>query len=168
PYSITFIDSTISDESYNCLWTWQDGTIELVPSVISGDTTLFSHDFVADDLGENYVMVMVTNNITGCYDSVEFNIEVQGFPETANVFSPNSDNVNDEFTFNEYAMESVDVQIFNRWGQMVYTWVGENKSWNGKGIDGSNLPEGVYFYMFKGDGVDGHYYEEKGSITLLR
>jgi hypothetical protein len=51
---------------------------------------------------------------------------------------------------------------------MVYTWVGENKSWNGKGIDGSNLPEGVYFYMFKGDGVDGHFYEEKASITLLR
>ena len=168
PYVITFIDSTVSDESYNCLWTWQDGTVELVPSVISGNNTEFSHNFVADDLGENYVMVMVTNNITGCYDSVEFNIEVQGLPETTNVFSPNSDNINDEFTFNEYAMESVDVQIFNRWGQMVYTWVGENKSWNGKGIDGSNLPEGVYFYMFKGDGVDGHYYEEKGSITLLR
>ena len=168
PASITFIDSTVSDESYNCLWTWQDESVELFTSVSSGNNTLFSHDFVADDLGENYVMVMVTNNITGCYDSVEFNIEVQGFPETANVFSPNSDNVNDEFTFNEYAMESVDVQIFNRWGQMVYTWVGENKSWNGKGIDGSNLPEGVYFYMFKGDGVDGHYYEEKGSITLLR
>jgi len=168
PYVITFIDSTISDESYNCFWTWQDGTIELVASVISGNNTEFSHEFTADDLGENYVMVMVTNNITGCYDSVEFNIEVQGLPETANVFSPNSDNINDEFTFNEYAMESVDVQIFNRWGQMVYTWVGENKSWNGKGIDGSNLPEGVYFYMFKGDGVDGHYYEEKGSITLLR
>ena len=168
PYTITFIDSTVSDESYNCLWTWQDGSIELISSVISGANTLFSHDFVADDLGENYVMVMVTNNITGCYDSVEFNIKVQGLLETANVFSPNSDNVNDEFTFHEYAMESVDVQIFNRWGQMVYTWVGENKSWNGKGIDGSNLPEGVYFYIFQGDGVDGHYYEEKGSITLLR
>lgn len=168
PYVITFIDSTISDESYNCLWTWQDESIELFTSVSSGNNTEFSHVFVADDLGENYVMVMVTNNLTGCYDSVEFNIEVQGLPETANVFSPNSDNINDEFTFNEYAMESVDVQIFNRWGQMVYTWVGENKSWNGKGIDGSNLPEGVYFYMFKGDGVDGHYYTEKGSITLLR
>jgi gliding motility-associated-like protein len=168
PYVITFIDSTVSDESYNCLWTWQDGTIELVPSVSSGSNTLFSHKFAADDLGENYVMVMVTNNVTGCFDSVEFNIEVQGMPETANVFSPNSDAINDEFTFNEFAMESVDIQIFNRWGQMVYSWVGENKSWNGKGIDGSNLPEGVYFYMFKGDGVDGHYYEEKGSITLLR
>ena len=169
PYAITFIDSTISDESYNCLWTWQDGTIELVPSVISGNNTLFSHDFEADDLGENYVMVMVTNNITGCYDSVEFNIEVQGLPETTNVFSPNSDNINDEFTFNEYAMESVDVQIFNRWGQMVYTWVGENKTWNGThSITGRDVPEGVYFYMFKGNGVDGYYYEEKGSITLLR
>ena len=168
PYSITFIDSTVSDESYNYLWTWQDGSIELVSSVSSGNNTEFSHEFATDDLGENYVMVIVTNNITGCYDSVEFNIEVQGLPEIDNVFSPNSDGINDEFTFNEYAMKSVDVQIFNRWGQMVKSWLGENKTWNGKGIDGRDLPEGVYFYMFKGDGVDGYYYEEKGSITLLR
>ena len=52
---------------------------------------------------------------------------------------------------------------------MVYNWVGENKTWNGThSITGRDVPEGVYFYMFKGDGVDGHYYEEKGSITLLR
>jgi gliding motility-associated-like protein len=117
------------------------------------------------------VSVTVSNDVTDCEETIEFIIEVQGFEDTLinlNVFTPNSDGINDEFVFGEYAMNSVDVQIFNRWGQMVYSWVGENKSWKGKGIDGSDLPEGVYFYMFKADGVDGHYYERKGSITLLR
>ena len=98
-------------------------------------------------------------------------IKVQGFDvddQINNVFSPNSDGVNDFFAFGEYGMTNIDVSIFNRWGQLVYSWQGENKSWDGKGTDGENLPEAVYFYVFKADGIDGHYYEEKGSITLIR
>ena len=65
-------------------------------------------------------------------------------------------------------MKYVEVQIFNRWGQKVYAWEGENKGWNGLDNNGENAPEGVYFYVLIGDGIDGHYYKEKGTITLLR
>ena len=65
-------------------------------------------------------------------------------------------------------MENVEVYIYNRWGQEVYSWVGENKAWNGKGADGQYLPEGAYFFVFKAEGTDGYYYEKKGSVTLLR
>ena len=81
---------------------------------------------------------------------------------------PNNDDVNDVFNFGEYGMDNVEVYIYNRWGQEVYSWTGENKAWDGRGADGQGLPEGVYFFVFKADGIDGHYYEEKGSITLLR
>jgi gliding motility-associated-like protein len=89
-------------------------------------------------------------------------------PEVNNVFTPNQDGINDEFSFSEFAMELVDVQIFSRWGQLVYSWVGPDKSWKGIGIDGKYLPEGVYFYVFEGKGVDGYHYDKKGSVTLLR
>ena len=65
-------------------------------------------------------------------------------------------------------MASVDVEIYNRWGQLVYSWSGPNKDWNGLGIDGKPVSQGVYFYVFTADGVDGYYYEKKGSLTLLR
>ncbi|MBT3622422.1 MAG: T9SS type B sorting domain-containing protein [Flavobacteriales bacterium] len=129
---------------------------------------MFIHQFLETELDTNYVSVMLINDITGCQDSVEFIIEVQGMPDVVNVFTPNNDGVNEFFLFSEYAMESVDVQIFNRWGQLVKSWVGSDKSWNGTGIDGKDLPEGVYFYVFVGEGVDGHYYDKKGSVTLLR
>ena len=125
--------------------------------------------FLEDELGINNVFVMLTNEVTGCQDSVEFIIEVQGIPEINNVFTPNQDGINDEFLFFEYAMGMVDVQIFNRWGQLVYSWVGSDKSWTG--VDqstGKDLPAGVYFYVFEGKGVDGHHYDKKGSVTLLR
>ena len=93
--------------------------------------------------------------------------------ETINVFIPNSftpngDGWNDEFSFGEHGMQRTDVQIFNRWGQLVYSWNGQNKSWDGRGADNQDLPEAVYFYILKADGEDGYYYEEKGSITLVR
>ena len=43
-----------------------------------------------------------------------------------------------------------------------------NKAWRGVDTNGEDVPEGVYFYVLKSDGKDGHYYEKKGSVTLLR
>ena len=65
-------------------------------------------------------------------------------------------------------MNYIDVSIFNRWGQLVKSWTGMNKNWDGKGIDGNDVPEGVYFYVLVAEGEDGYYYDQKGSITLLR
>jgi len=168
PKYISFIDSTISVEPYSFEWIWQSGLPEYRNGVNQIDNQVFIHEFLKDELDTNYVFVILTNEVTGCQDSVEFIIEVQGMLEVNNVFTPNQDGINDEFLFSEYAMQLVDVQIFNRWGQLVYTWVGSDKSWKGIGIDGKDLPEGVYFYVFEGKGVDGHHYDKKGSITLLR
>ena len=134
------------------------------PSTSFGTT--FSHDF--EDLGAHDIFVTVTNKETGCHDTINFTIGVQGLPEPNNIFSPNGDGINDDFSFGEFGMDKINVEIFNRWGDKVYYWEGENKSWNGKGVDGESLSEGVYFYVLQATGLDGYYYEKKGSITLVR
>ena len=94
--------------------------------------------------------------------------KVQGIPEINNVFTPNGDNVNDFFSFSEYAMKEITVEIFNRWGQIVYSWNTPAYAWDGRDYDGRNLAEGVYYYVLSSQGLDGELYSEKGSITLLR
>jgi len=180
PMNISFIDSTESYEPYSFVWTFPNPPLEVsVTGVNQSDNHVFVHEFSETEFDTDYlnslfgddssnVYVMLTNDVTGCQDSVKFLIEVQGIPEVNNVFTPNQDGINDEFSFSEYAMESVDVQIFNRWGQLVYTWVGSDKYWKGVGVDGEDLSQGVYFYVFEGKGVDGYYYDKKGSVTLLR
>jgi len=130
------------------------------------NTEFFSYDF--DIIGSNSIYVVVTDNSTGCKDKVDFTIDVQGMPEANNIFSPNGDGVNDVFSFGEYAMDKMNVEIYNRWGERVYSWDGENKSWDGNGVDGQPLSEGVYFYVLQATGQDGYHYEKKGSITLVR
>ena len=163
PFTTNFVDNTISNDPFDFSWTWEDGT-----SSYTSGTLTFDHEFVVENIGENNVYVIVTNLATSCFDSVPFIINVQGIPEIKNVFTPNGDQYNNEFYFGEHSMINIDVQVFNRWGQLVYSWNGENKSWNGKGADGQDLPEAVYFYVLKAEGADGHYYDEKGSVTLLR
>ena len=162
-FSVEFTDATISNDPFDFNWTWMDGT-----SYFSNGTLNMSHIFTDDNIGQNNVYVIVTNLATGCTDSVPFVIDVQGIPEVDNVFTPNGDNVNDHFSFDAYGMSYIDISIYNRWGQLVNKWSGMNKKWDGLGIDGKELPEGAYFYTLIAEGEDGHYYEYKGSITLIR
>jgi gliding motility-associated-like protein len=61
---------------------------------------------------------------------------------------------------------SENLQIFNRWGQLLY----EGPAWDGK-YKGEPVPEGTYYFIFTGVGADGKVYEGKeytGSLTLVR
>jgi gliding motility-associated-like protein len=62
-------------------------------------------------------------------------------------FSPNGDLVND--TFEIIALEkhqTKDLQVFNRWGQLVYQNTDYDNSWNGE-KEGIPLPDDTYYYV---------------------
>ena len=61
-----------------------------------------------------------------------------------NVFTPNNDGINDEFLIN-FPYERL--VIYNRWGQIIFESKKEKKNWNGKNINGKDVPEGTYFYI---------------------
>ena len=65
-----------------------------------------------------------------------------------NVFSPNGDGENDAFrAFPWKFIDSVQVDIFNRWGVLVYQTKDPGVNWDGTYLDtGEPMPDGVYFY----------------------
>ncbi|GEM_PF-1417012 len=80
-----------------------------------------------------------------------------------NVFTPNGDGINDflAFTLLELYPGSM-LQVFNRWGEMVYEDDNYYNDW-----DGEDLKEGTYFYILK---VNDDLYPEpfKGNFTIIR
>jgi gliding motility-associated-like protein len=166
PFNVTFSDNTVSSDPYNFVWTMDDNSTVSYPN----GTSNFSISFDTLMIGLNNIYVTLENEITGCTDSVGFKIDVQGIPTVHNVFTPNGDNVNDFFDFEENAMQEISVEIYNRWGQIVYSWDIPNYKWDGRDYDGRNLPEGVYYYVLYSTGSDiaNTSYVRKGSITLLR
>ena len=164
PVRPLFTDATVTTDIINHTWWWTaDTSVTTLNSV--GQT--FTNEFT--EIGVHEVTVYITNTVSGCIDDTTFMIEVQGVPDPINnIFTPNGDGINDEFTFGEFGMEILEVSIFNRWGQLVHSWTTQLTSWNGIASDGEKAPEGVYYYIFKSEGEDGTYYEKKGTVTLLR
>tara|TARA_B100000683_G_scaffold241716_1_gene249965 strand:- start:1845 stop:7139 length:5295 start_codon:yes stop_codon:yes gene_type:complete len=119
--------------------------------------------------GEYEVMMVAHDSILGnlCNDTIVKVIDVEGY-DLSNVFTPNNDGVNDLFHFNEWMLNGIYVEIFNRWGERIYHWDDINKAWDGRGYNGREAEEGVYFYRMTATGIDGSHFEENGSVTLIR
>ncbi len=71
--------------------------------------------------------------------------------ELPNVFTPNGDNVNDVFHPLPYRfVKDIDLEIFNRWGQVVFKTDDPNINWDGKHqTSNTEVPSAVYFYRCK-------------------
>lgn len=91
------------------------------------------------------------------------------FPDA---FSPNGDGLNDYFLpafipERCNGLETYAMQIFNRWGEMVYSGSHMNKGWDGS-FRGQKADIGVYMFMVQYRDRFGENYSRKGDLTLIR
>lgn len=64
-----------------------------------------------------------------------------------NAFSPNNDQLNDVFkAISPTEINNIRLQIFNRWGQKIFSGIGLDKGWDGK-IDGKDANMDTYYYL---------------------
>jgi gliding motility-associated-like protein len=67
-------------------------------------------------------------------------------------YSPNYDGVNDYFVIIKPYNIKLELEVFNRWGNIVYTNNNYNNEWNGKGTNnflGQDLVDGGYYYTLR-------------------
>jgi gliding motility-associated-like protein len=57
-------------------------------------------------------------------------------------------------------------EVYNRWGQKVFSTTTQEKGWDGK-LHGITQPEGVYVWIIKAKTRAGVNIERRGSVTLL-
>lgn len=87
-----------------------------------------------------------------------------------NVFTPNGDNTHDTFVpRNNRFIESITLEVYNRWGQLVFETNDPQINWDGTNQSGKELADGVYYYtcqvIEEGGGVRDPL---KGNIHILR
>ena len=86
-------------------------------------------------------------------------------------FSPNNDGVNDRFVIIKPYGTIIDLEVFNRWGNVVYTNSNYNNEWDGKGVNnfmGQDLVDGGYYYSIKAIDIKGVTRIFKGFIIIQR
>ncbi len=112
----------------------------------------------------------------GCtQDTAIFHVVIpEGAIEMPNAFSPNGDNINEEFNYVTGAEDAINediivrsFKVFNRFGQKVYDNDTPENGWNGE-QNGKPAPSDVYIYhveLYLGDCFLGKF---QGDVTLLR
>ncbi len=148
-----------------------------------GSLPLFEVDFPQ---GENvpYDIALGVLDENGCYGQSFTNIVVTGYnasgigcPEgienctygsIPNIVSPNGDGKNDYFWVPNKNLQSLDVLIFNRWGNQVGSINTPNKTemipaqtWNAK-----DYSAGTYYYTIYAEGKDGQKHQAKGEFLV--
>ncbi|MCC6540693.1 MAG: gliding motility-associated C-terminal domain-containing protein [Flavobacteriales bacterium] len=138
-------------------WWWDLGVAE--PSS-STDPSL-SVTFPAVE-GE-YPVFLVVSNANGCVDTVRSVVRViaSGAIEMPNVFSPNGDARNDRFLPMKPDGTTALLEIYNRWGQQVFSTRSLEQGWTG-----GDAPDGTYYYIVTPD--DTRIGTITGHVTLVR
>ena len=83
-----------------------------------------------------------------------------------NAFSPNNDSLNDTFTPLTIGIENYTLNIYNRWGEKIFTGTKADK-WDGK-YHGKTMPDGVYIYTISAKPYTGKTIYQSGNLQLLR
>jgi gliding motility-associated-like protein len=118
------------------------GTAPLTFSWSGGQT---SEDLIGIGAGTYLVTVIDANGCTTS-DSVTLREPVDIDMPTG--FSPNMDGKNDAFVIEGLdAFKDNKLEIYNRWGNLVYDAVNYNNQWRGTSNTGENLPDGTYFVI---------------------
>jgi len=84
-----------------------------------------------------------------------------------NTFTPNGDNQNDVWRPIANNIASYALQVFNRYGALVYEQSGPEVEWNGEAPNGP-ASEGVYFMVLQAKGNEGKEYTERQTVHLFR
>lgn len=86
-----------------------------------------------------------------------------------NVFTPNNDQINDIFhpITNGNLIHNYRLNIFDRWGTLVFESSNLDKGWNGV-YRNVNMNPGVYTYVVHYDSCNHHSLIKSGNVTLIR
>ncbi len=120
-----------------------------------------------DNLYNQYYYVTVSD-IYGCtgVDSVFIPKSTNGCVTPVNAFSPNNDMYNDTWVIENIELyPTADLQVFNKWGNLIHHQSGIYKPWDGS-VDGQKLPSETYYYILNlnFEGIN----PITGNITIVR
>lgn len=151
------------------VWNFGDGS---VPFTTGTDTTsAFNpapHTYA--DSG-TYTITLIVSNQYNCIDTAYQSIFIE--PDILffipNAFTPDGDGINDTFSGKGVFINGFEMNIFDRWGNLIYKTNDINQPWNGKANHGNEIAQAdVYVYVIKVTDFQMRKYKYKGIVTLIR
>ena len=129
-----------------------------------------SPDSIIDFIGTQIISFNVVDTL-GNVETCSFNLNVENNEITncyklfiPTSFSPDGDGVNDVFKVYGLDTDKLEIEIYNRWGQMLYKSTINNMNWDGTYAN-EVLPNGTYVYRIFDETGN---LKKDGTISIVR
>jgi gliding motility-associated-like protein len=139
-------------------------TMSWSPSIFLNDSTLSNPNA---EILQPLTYVVTVVSLDGCIGTDSMNVLPLPDINFANGITPNGDGFNDVWIIDEiYLFPDAVVEVYNRWGQLLFRSVGYVDQWDGT-YQNEPLPAGTYYYVVELNNV---LYPDAftGPITILR
>ncbi len=161
-------DVHYTDASYGATitsWNWYFTNTAGATSNIQNPTYVYA------DAGQ-YVVALVVKSDKGCIDTTLKSILVgEDFGIwVPNSFTPNSDGLNDIFFAKGYGIVKFELNIFDRWGEKIFTSNDINEAWDGsyQNRKVKLCTEDTYIWIINVTNVFSKSKEFTGHVTLIK
>ncbi|MEX1187642.1 MAG: PKD domain-containing protein [Bacteroidia bacterium] len=147
-------ESELADTYY---WTFGDGNFSLIESP--------EHEF--SDTGSYNVCLKISTSF-GCEDYTCEYLDVNPYPTiyAPNAFTPNGDGTNDIFNIKLTYVKQFQLEIFDRWGELIFLSTDPDFGWNGT-YKGNPAQEDVYAWRLTYTNILKKSEQLLGRVTLI-
>ena len=158
PFVFVDISETFIQKIKKWTWYFSDNSI--------GNDSIVQHSF--SEIGEYQVLLEIETEYN-CFDTISKSVVVDNYtlwiPDT---FTPNDDGVNDYFMPNGGGIKEYKMQIFSRWGEVIFLSEDINIGWDGMSKNKNKSMMGSYTYYIEVVNVYNEFYKYEGIIKLIK
>ncbi len=144
------------------------GSFNATPTGLSINSSTGTIDLANSVVG-NYVVTYAFNSGV-CSNTATTNITINQLKTDIyipNSFTPNGDGKNDILYVYGNTIKSINISVYNQWGERIFNSTNQSKGWDGLGF-GKVQPVGVYIYVAQIVLLDGTVLNRKGTVSLIR
>ena len=117
-----------------------------------------------------YNVTLTTTSDVGCSSEVVKKVQIK--PEftffVPDAFTPDGDGLNDIFLPLGKRILSFEMQVFDRWGGLIFQSSSIDLGWNGEKSNGEKLNEGIYMYNISVSDLNKKVWVYNGEFRLIR
>lgn len=136
-----------------------------------GNSSFNEHPTHMYEFHGEFNVMQIANNEYNCPDTLVKPITIKPSHGiyVPNAFTPDGDSYNNTFFAKSYglARDGFHMQIFNRWGEIIFESFEEDNGWDGK-YQLTPVKEGVYTWVIYYKTLDNQVHKEVGHVTVLR
>lgn len=157
PVRIRFFNESIDADAF--FWNFGDGNT-------STDRDP-EHTYRTDGNFDVSLTVFKSSVCSASTTQGQFIISANNILFIPNTFTPNNDALNDEFVISMTNIKTYKIQIFNRFGVLLFVSEDLFNHWNGN-FNNKPSPLGTYYYLIEASDFNGNIIKKTGSVTILR